>query len=286
MFCVIIVIDKMTMISKNIRTLGEAGSSLLTNLSIQGKRLFTFQQAAKAYGNNGGSLRELLSKLVKRGWLQRIEKGKYLILPFEAGREGEWAEHEFIIASNLIEPYYIGFRSALSYYGYTEQTSRTVFVVSTNRKLKPTLEVSGVVYQFVCISKHKFFGTTEINLSGYPIIISEREKTIVDCLDRLEYCGGVAEVAKALFYGHGELDFAKIAKYAQKNGNKAVSQRLGYLIETLNLGTDDTIAILSEGLSNSYAQLDTLGNPKGKYLKRWKVIMNTPENELLQWRVP
>ena len=61
MFCVIIVIDKMIMISKNIRTLGKAGSSLLTNLSIQGKRLFTFQQAAKAYGNNGGSLRDLLS---------------------------------------------------------------------------------------------------------------------------------------------------------------------------------------------------------------------------------
>ncbi len=270
--------------AKNVRTLGEVGSNLLTDMTRRGRRIFTFKDAAGAYGNSNSGLRELLSTLVKRRWLQRIEKGKYLILPLEAGREGEWTEHEFIIASYLIEPYYIGFRSALNYYGYTEQVSRTVFIASTRRKSKPATEISGVTYRFVYISRRKFFGITGVTLDRYPVNISDREKTIVDCLDRLRYCGGVAEVAKALWYGRDELDFVKLAAYARKSGNRAVSQRLGYLMEKLGYGTDEAIAILRDSISSRYAPLDTLASTKGRYLDRWKILVNVPENELTWWK--
>ena len=270
--------------AKKVRTLGGAGSNLLTELTRQRKRLFAFEDAARIYGSNNSGLRELLSTLVERGWLQRLEKGKYLILPFEAGREGEWTEHEFIIASYLIQPYYIGFRSALNHYGYTEQVSRTVFIASTRRKLKPALEISGVTYRFIYMLGRKFFGTTEVVLDGYRVNISEPEKTVVDCLDRLEYCGGIVEVAKALWYGRDELDFVKMAEYAQKNGNRAVSQRLGYLMEMLDSGTNEAIAILRQSRSNSYAPLDTLADRKGHYVEQWKVLVNVREDELLQWK--
>lgn len=270
--------------AKNIRPLGDTGSHLLTELTRQGKRLFTFHDAAKIYGKNNGGLYRLLSRLTERRWLQRIERGKYLILPFEAGREGEWTEHEFIIASYLIEPYYIGFRSALKYYGYTEQISRTVFIASTRRKLKPELDISGVTYRFIYMSHRKFFGAIAVTIDGYRVNISEREKTIVDCLSRLEYCGGVAEVAKALYYGHDEIDFLKTARYALQNGNRAACQRLGFLIETLGFGTDDAVTLLRKNISRSYAPLDTLSTPQGKHVERWKIIMNIPESDLLQWQ--
>jgi len=267
----------------NIRTLGDKGSSLLTELSRQGKRLFTFEDAAKVYGSSDGRLRKLMFTLVKRRWLQRIEKGKYLILPFEAGREGEWTEHEFVIAAHLIEPYYIGFRSALNYYGYTEQVSRTVFIVSTRRKLKPTLEISGVTYRFVCLNKSKFFGATQVLIDGNPVNISEREKTIVDCLDLPKYSGGVVEVAKAISFGRDELDFPKMSEYARRNGNNAVSKRLGYLLEKLDIKADKAISILRENLGNSYALLDTLADSQGQHIQRWRVIVNVPEKEFMQW---
>ena len=270
--------------AKRLRTLGELGSNLLAEMSRQEKRIFTFEDAAKFYGSSSSALRELLSTLVERRWLQRVEKGKYLILPLEAGSEGEWTEHEFIIASCLIEPYYIGFHSALNYHGYTEQVSRTVFIASTRRKLKSTLEISGVTYRFVCMSERKFFGATEVVLDGHKVNISDPEKTIVDCLDRLRYCGGVAEVAKALWYGRDELDFLKMAEYARRAGNKAVSQRLGYLLETLGSGTEETITLLHESRSKRYAPLDTLGSSKGRYIDRWKVLVNVPQDELLQWK--
>ncbi len=268
--------------AQTIRTLGDRGSSLLTELSRRGKRLFTFKDATEVYSKSNGGLHGLLHILVKRRWLQRVEKGKYLILPFEAGREGEWTEHEFIIASYLIEPYYIGFRSALNYYGYTEQASRTVFVGSTHRKMKPELDISGVTYRFVYMSEGKFFGDTDIALDGYKIKISEREKTIVDCLDRLEYCGGVSEVAKALSYGRDELDLVKMTHYAVKNRNKAVIKRLGYLLELLDFEANEAIDMLRSNLSSGYSPLDTLGRREGRHIQRWKLLINISQNEISQ----
>jgi predicted transcriptional regulator of viral defense system len=270
--------------ANTVRTLGKAGSDLLTEITRQGKRIFTYEDAVKVYGSSNRRLRELLSTLVKRGWLQRIEKGKYLILPFEAGREREWTEHEFIIASYLIEPYYVGYRSALNYYGYTEQVSRTVYISSTRRKLKSSLEISGVTYRLVNMPERKFFGFKQVTIEGYKINISEPEKTIVDCLDQIRYCGGVPEIIKALWYGRDDLDFTKMAEYSLRNGNRASSQRLGYIIEMLGFQADKAIEILLKNLSTRYAQLDTLSEPKGKYIQRWKIIVNLSDNELSQWK--
>ena len=270
--------------TNNARTLGKAGSDLLTEMTRRGKLIFNYADAVKAYGSSNRRLRELLSTLVKRGWLQRIEKGKYLILPFEAGRQREWTEHEFIIASYLIEPYYVGFRSALNYFGYTEQISRTIFIASTSRKLKSSLEISGVTYRFVFMSKPKFFGYKEITIDGSQVNISEPEKTIVDCLDRVRYTGGVSEVAKGLWYGRNEFDFTKMAEYSVRNGNQAANQRLGYLIETLGFKADKAVEILLQSMSTRYTPLDTLSEPKGKYMERWKVILNIPDNELFPWK--
>ena len=159
-----------------------------------------------------------------------------------------------------------------------------VFIVSTRRKLKSSLAISGVTYRFVYMSERKFFGSRQINIDGYPVNVSEPEKTIIDCLDRVRYCGGVTEVAKALWYGRGEFDFVKMADYARRNGNRAASQRLGYLLETLGLDAGKAVDMLRRNLGNRYAPLDTLAEPKGRYIDRWKVMVNVPENEILQWK--
>jgi len=53
--------------TNNARTLGEAGSDLLTEMTRQGKRIFNYADAVKAYGSSNRRLRELLSTLVSEG---------------------------------------------------------------------------------------------------------------------------------------------------------------------------------------------------------------------------
>ncbi len=269
--------------AQNIKYLGKAGNDLLSALLLKGKRLFTYADAAQIYGDKPG-LRGMLSSLVKSGWLQRIEKGKYLILPLEAGSSGQWSEHEFVVASYLIQPYYIGFQSALNYYGYSEKVSKTVYIVSTRRKLKPIVNISGVNYQFVNLDKRKVYGINKVLISNQKVNLSDREKTIIDCLHMQEYCGGIATIAQAMWYGREELDFLRLSRYAVRYGNKAVCQRLGYLMETLDIKNLNASAILSSNISGSYARLDTLAPAQGKHISKWKIRVNATESDLLQWR--
>jgi predicted transcriptional regulator of viral defense system len=269
--------------SQNIRYISKSGSDLLAEFLVKDKRLFTYREAARMLGNKAPS-REMMASLVKSGWLQRIERGKYLIIPMEAGSSGRWSEHEFVVGSYLVQPYYIGLQSALNYYGYSEKVSDTVYIASTRRKLSPSLQVSGVNYRFIYLKERKFWGFEQVTIDNQKVNLSGREKTIIDCLDFQGYAGGAGAVAQALWYGREEIDFLKLAEYAVRYGSRAVCQRLGYLFETLNADKKRAVAILLKNVSRSYARLDTRSSAQGKYDSRWKIQVNVPEGDLLQWR--
>jgi predicted transcriptional regulator of viral defense system len=58
----------------------------------------------------------ILSRLEKKGWIERIEKGKYMIIPLGA-EKGKYTLNEFIIGSLLVNPYCVAYWSALNFYG-------------------------------------------------------------------------------------------------------------------------------------------------------------------------
>ena len=271
------------MMTQNIKYVSKPGSDLIAEMLVRDKKLFTYKDAAQILGEKANS-RALMSSLVRGGWLQRIERGKYLIVPLEAGSARQWSEHEFVVGSYLVQPYYIGFQSALNYYGYSEKVIDTVYIASTSRKFKRSLEISGVKYRFVYLSQRKFWGFEPIIIDKQKVNVSSREKTIIDCLDIQEYGGGTAAIAQALWYGRKELDFRQVAQYAVRYGNRAVCQRAGFLFEALDVGARKAIDLLSGNISRSYARLDTLSPAAGKHNDRWKILVNIPETDLSQWR--
>jgi predicted transcriptional regulator of viral defense system len=171
----------------------------------------------------------ILSRLEKKGWIERIEKGKYMIIPLGA-EKGKYTLNEFIIGYLLVTPYCVAYWSALNFYGLTEQFPNTVFLQTTSRKKKQATEVFGVRYRIVRVKEEKFFGTRKEWIEDTQVHITDKEKTLLDCLDKPQYCGGVIEVAKALKYG-SEQDKKKLVDYAQKLNNSDVIRRLGYLCD-------------------------------------------------------
>ncbi len=105
--------------TQNIRTLSTQETRLLNALSAAGKTVFTVEDALVAANGQSANLPRLLSGLTHKRWLLRLERGKYLILPLSAGMEGLYTAHEFVLASRLVEPYAIGYWSALHYHGFT-----------------------------------------------------------------------------------------------------------------------------------------------------------------------
>ena len=87
----------------NIISLSDAEASFLTTLAASGKQIFVTKDGYNVLGK-GRSTRDTLARLVAKGWLDRIEKGKYLIVPLEAGPDRTWTEDAHVIAGHLVSP--------------------------------------------------------------------------------------------------------------------------------------------------------------------------------------
>jgi len=211
-------------------------------------------------------LKVILSRMEEKGSIERIEKGKYLIIPLSS-EKGKYTLHEFVIASYLVEPYAISYWSALHYYGLTEQIPGTVFVQTPTRKKKNIREIFGVNYQMVRVKEDKFFGLRKEWIEEIPVSITDKEKTIIDCLDKPHLAGGIVEAAKAL--KNSSLDYDKLSMYAIKMDNSAVTRRLGYLCERMGIPL-----ALPAPRSNSYLLLDPTMPAKGENDAKWRLKIN------------
>lgn len=230
-------------------------------------QIFSFAQLYQKTHIKKEILSVILSRMEEKGFIERIEKGKYLIIPL-GSEKGKYTLHEFVMASYLVEPYAISYWSALHYYGFTEQIPGTVFVQTPARKKKNQMEIFGVNYQIVRVKKEKFYGIRKEWIEETPVNVTEKEKTIIDCLDKPHYAGGIIEVAKAL--KNSSLDINRLTEYALKIDNFAVVRRLGYLSERMEIPIN-----LPLPLSKKYLLLDPAMPAKGKNDPKWRLIINT-----------
>ena len=199
--------------------------------------------------------RNFLHHLIEKNWILKVKSGVYIIVPLEAGEEGAsaYTVHSFAIASTLVTPYYIGYWSALNHHGLTENIPSVVYVATP--KLRHSKKILDTEFVFVKIHPRKIFGINEIEIDKLKVAVSSPEKTIIDCLDHPEHCGGLNEVARAFYFSRDELDAEKIVEYAIKIGDTAVIKRLGYITEVF--GWNNYVLLLSSvKIKSGYSLLD------------------------------
>lgn len=247
----------------------------LAAMAGQGKHVFRLEDAIP-YWSSPHMARKALSRLVRRGWLKRLERGLYLIVPLDAGPTGQWSEDPLVIATQLAPEGAVSYWTALHYWGMTEQIPRTILIQTIRRRYKARDTILGVRYQFVVIVERKLFGVVTQIRDGLPIRITDREKTLIDALDRPDLCGGIVQVIEVLT-SLEPLDWEKVDSYLDSLDSGAIYKRMGYLVEELDIGIPDQnrllvkwkkritkgIALLEPGLENS-GPIDT----------RWRVRIN------------
>ncbi len=244
--------------------------NLLDELSK--KKAFTVEEAEQISHANKGVLKVILSRLEKKGWIERIEKGKYIVIPLGA-EKGKYTLNEFVLGSMLVDPCIISYWSALNYYGFTEQIPRTVFIQTTSRKKHQQITVFGVPYKIIRVKEEKIFGTEKAWFEETQINLTNREKTIIDCLDKPQYAGGIIEVAKAL--RTEEYDRNILVKYAKKINNTGVIRRLGYICEFLQIPIH-----LPEIKTRNYLKLDPILPKTNELNAKWHLIINEELGDL------
>lgn len=263
-------------------SLGPNEARLVFELERQGKRVFTLADAESIIGSSRAAARDVIYRLAHKGRLARVEKGRYVLAPARAGIEGNWSENAFVILPHIIDEYYVGFWTAMSHWGMTEQLPVAIFVATTKRK-RP-VKYGGQSFRFITVSKSKFFGYTDEGINGQTFRISTREKTVADALVFPRYCGGMSEVTKAIWNSRKRLDWRKILAATERLGVDVALRRLGYVLRLLRIQPE---------ISESLAKRDWKGfrfldpsAPKAAiaYSRDFGLIINASDNKLTSWR--
>jgi len=216
---------------------------------------------------------QFLERLQSKGWIRRIRRGRFAVVPLSSGQDRSPQLHEFVVAMELVSPAVIAYWSALNHHGMTEQLPRTVFVATDHPVRHQPGDVLGVSYRIVSLKPGKFFGIMKDWINEIPFSVTDREKTIIDGLDLPQYIGGVSEIAKALTDSWRMLDEKKLRKYAAKIGNTAVAKCLGFIMETLGLGDVEALRALIPR-APGFSSFDPTMPKMGKYNRRWGLLVN------------
>ncbi|MBI4981479.1 hypothetical protein HZC30_08070 [Candidatus Woesearchaeota archaeon] len=254
--------------TQNRGTLTNKESFILSDLAKKNKNIFTIKDL-KVYD---GSAKKISYSLAKKKWILKLKRDLFAIVPLDVGTKGAgvYAVPNLVIPQYLVKKYYISYGSALNYHGFSEQLLREVFVAINKAKKPVTLIDSKIT--FIHLKNEKFFGIEKIKVKEKEVEIADKEKTIIDCLEKPQYCGGIEEVARAIYFNFEELDLNQLIEYGKKMNNSCVLKRLGYLLEKLKGIT------IKAGFAKNYCWLDPLGKQKGKYNNKWKIIINARIN--------
>lgn len=262
---------------KNINELGPREAEFISVFASKGKKFFTTKEAIE-FWKNIKLTKKKLSVLQRKGWIDRIERGKYLVIPLEAGPQRQWSEHPFLIAGMLAEPACIAYWSAIHFWNWTEQMPRITYVQTTQRKNRKSKKIMGIQYEIVTVPRWKFYGHIKQWQGDASFLITDKEKTLIDCSDDPKRSGGIEELYKAVKNAAPEIDFNKLDSYVTRFKNGAVKKRLGYLFENVHSKLDKTASTVlkrwSTELSAGINPLSTEAPLKGKISTRWHLRIN------------
>lgn len=256
--------------------LSGANRAFLARLNRELPGPFTVSDAAVAGEVGHERAARLLRDLTKGGWLVRLQRGLYATVPLEAEDPHRWSADPWAVANATLAPGYVGGWTALHHWDLTDQIfSTTVFITSRavparKRKIGPAQ------FELRHRSPSALFGTRNVWREGAPVPVSDRERTLVDCLDDPLLGGGLRHTADALrsYAAENDAGWPRLLEYGARLGNLTVFKRLGYLLETLELGDQAIVEECHSRISGSIGRLDPARPAGGPTSKRWGLQLN------------
>lgn len=264
------------------RTLGPREAQLVLTLSEQGRHMVTAAEAIKLLGSKG-SARNVIQGLVQKGWLTRLVGGRYLFLPPERGPENLGENNALALASAVVEPSYVSWWAAAAFHGLSTQKPSTIAVAVLRQR--PAREIEGTAIRFVKVARRKFYGSQDFEVFGRTVRLSTVAKTIVDCVDRPDLCGGPSELARIVFGGASQVAPTTLVEDALRMQSTALIQRLGFLTDLIHWKLGDELrarlrAAIPASARSHFGRADRRDGDIG-YVHEWGIFVHASRRDLL-----
>lgn len=266
------------------RTLSGRESQVILTLESLSTEVFSLGDIERLAHVSAGHARKLAHVLATKGWIQRLGRGRYLLNPARHGPETLADTDALRVGSHLRSPYFFAYATAANLHGLLTQLSPVYTLATPGRGRR--LPVGPLEFQLVHVRPKRFFGSEHRRVRGTEVFVSDRERTVLDCLDRPDLCGGLPSAAEVIYRAKPDLNYERLRRYLRRMGNPRLANRAGYLLEHLR----SEVAVPARAI-DPIKRLSTpawvpLGSPSrygsaGRNDPDWKVVVNVPTAQLL-----
>jgi len=211
-----------------------------------------------------------VSRMVEAGKLVGIRRGLYSVLSPLDTPEGHSVD-KLLVASKVRPNYYLGFHTALEYYGCASSLINEAYTCVKAEHRFDQFSYGRYMFRPVFVDDTSL-GVEEESYLGNVVRVSGRERTLIECIDRVQYAGGWEECVKSL-EGLSNVDARKLLEQL-RGRKKALVRRVGFIVELLKSRSQFYEHIPVEVLNDLSSRAS--GSPqyfiegdKGALNKRW-----------------
>ena len=222
---------------------------------------------------------KILSRLTRKGWLHRLKRGMYVIVPVSSPTAKPAIENAWPLAMQLFKPAFVSGWSAAEHWGLTEQIFNTLALVTTTPQRRAVQEIGGVKFQTKVVPKKHFFGSKVEWFGSREVQIADPSRMIIDVLDSPAFGGGGRHTIDIVrkYWGTKYFDPPQLLNYAERYGRGSIFKRLGFLAEESKAPvSEEWINICRMHMSKGITKLDPDSPAKGRIVTKWKLLVNLP----------
>ncbi|MEL7568869.1 MAG: hypothetical protein AAGU27_28940 [Dehalobacterium sp.] len=229
--------------------------------------VFNFSEACKIIGKVGNT-KVILDSYLEKGLIKRVRRGLFYAVNLDNRNA---PANRFLVASKINETACLSHHTAFELYGLAHQASFVVYVESD--KIFSDFIFEGTEYKYAGkgikegVASHK---------QNSKIRVTDLERTIVESINRLDYCGGVHELDEILKICPIVKE-EKILKYLEIYNKQFLYKKAGYFLEkySYSLGlTEELLAAIEMKVGSTRKYLsDDARNGRGRLIKRWGLIV-------------
>jgi predicted transcriptional regulator of viral defense system len=247
---------------------------IISRLSFEGKNIISTSELKNYIPADYKNKNKFISNLRKKNILSPIKRGFYIFNTMGSLPKGRKLTNYLI--PNIYFPkqnYYIGYAPMFNYYGFTEQVFQSMVVINTS--ITGTKEINDSVFQFIRVKNEYMYGIIPTMIMNETVMISDRERTMIDMMYWYEAVGGLKQASGQLQKEIIEkrADLEKFIDYAIRFPKLTVRKLIGVVLDKAEI-SEALTQPLYDSIKNSSITSVRWDSRKGTINKKWRVITN------------
>ncbi|MCP5020314.1 MAG: hypothetical protein GY930_00925 [bacterium] len=233
-------------------------------------------QEAHPVGRKAANL--ILSRLHQKGWLRRLRRSVYGVIPLESETTQPAVENAWPLAMELFAPCYISGWSAAEHWDLTEQIFNSISLVTGHPQRCASQTIAGVRFRTRTIAQERIFGTSTIWFGSQKVRLADPHRLVLDVLDAPDFGGGCRHTMDVVdsYWKSEHHDSQLLLEYALRYGRGAVLKRIGFSAERAGVVSAEWLNEVEANLTKGIVKLDPKGAVGGQLNGRWRLKVNIP----------